>query len=106
MEFETVDHLLLGEGEFFFVISRLADFLNVFGSFEQITKSGDPVCEFNVPLKKQPYEKIYLAAHIESERELQIDDINLLLSIPSVVHSHKPPLLGRYSINLNEIFRS
>lgn len=66
--------------------------------YPQITKSGDPVCEFNVPLKKQPYEQLFLAAHIESELVLESDVINLMLSIPSVVHSHKPPLLGKLYI--------
>lgn len=67
----------------------------------QITKSGDPVCEFHAPLKKQPYEQLFLAAHIESEHVTRFDDMNLIFSIPSVIHSHKPPLLGKRNFTNN-----
>ncbi|KAH8358841.1 hypothetical protein KR093_002790 [Drosophila rubida] len=45
--------------------------------------------------QKQPYELLYLACHVDSEASYAsvLKSTDLLLSIPSIVHSHKPPLL-------------
>ncbi|XP_060649064.1 N(6)-adenine-specific methyltransferase METTL4 [Drosophila nasuta] len=45
--------------------------------------------------QKQPYEMLYLACHVESDASYaeELKQTELLLSIPSIVHSHKPPLL-------------
>lgn len=46
-------------------------------------------------LKKQPFEMLYIACHLESEPDYCTDlkNVTTILSVPSIVHSHKPPLL-------------
>ncbi|TDG52129.1 hypothetical protein AWZ03_001410 [Drosophila navojoa] len=45
--------------------------------------------------QKQPYEQLYLACHAQSDGAYAADlqQTEFLLSVPSIVHSHKPPLL-------------
>ncbi|EDV93652.1 N(6)-adenine-specific methyltransferase METTL4 [Drosophila grimshawi] len=45
--------------------------------------------------QKQPHEMLYLACHAESDETYAaaVKQTELLLSVPSIVHSHKPPLL-------------
>lgn len=45
--------------------------------------------------QKQPYEMLYLACHADSDVEYasELKQTEILLSVPSIVHSHKPPLL-------------
>lgn len=50
---------------------------------------GDTICNFNTAPGKQPYELLVLGSN-----EVNIPDNKLLVSIPSAVHSHKPPLIG------------
>lgn len=55
--------------------------------------------------KKQPYEMLYLACHANSDITYAsvVKHTELLLSVPSIVHSHKPPLVEwlRHHIQLN-----
>ena len=69
----------------------------------QVTREGIPVCPFNSEKQKQPFETIILGRKHSSQwfkvREERIDkerlpsDPKILISIPSSIHSHKPPLL-------------
>ncbi|XP_036334046.1 N(6)-adenine-specific methyltransferase METTL4 [Rhagoletis pomonella] len=45
--------------------------------------------------KKQPFEMLYLACHMDSSAEFctSLQQVSAILSVPSVIHSHKPPLL-------------
>ncbi|KAH8382144.1 hypothetical protein KR009_002066, partial [Drosophila setifemur] len=45
--------------------------------------------------QKQPYEMLYVACHADASTDFgkEIRQTELLLSVPSIVHSHKPPLL-------------
>lgn len=63
----------------------------------QITKYGRTICEFDLPLKKQPFERIFIACHNESIQDFKIPDEKLIFSIPSAIHSHKPPLHGLWN---------
>ncbi|EDW25144.1 GL23007 [Drosophila persimilis] len=47
------------------------------------------------PTQKQPYEMLYLACHADGHENYGTDitKTEMILSIPSIVHSHKPPLL-------------
>lgn len=56
----------------------------------KVTKSGDPVCDFSDPPAKQPYEQIILGTRKVSLPLPEND--KLVVSIPSAIHSHKPPL--------------
>lgn len=63
----------------------------------KITKSGRPVTDFRVEGCKQPYEKIFIVCH----KDKCLDDfgdlknLELIVSVPSLIHSHKPPLIGK-----------
>ncbi|KAH8311052.1 hypothetical protein KR044_004031 [Drosophila immigrans] len=45
--------------------------------------------------QKQPFELLYLTCHVDSDASYAtaLKQTDLLLSIPSIVHSHKPPVL-------------
>ncbi|XP_017026828.2 N(6)-adenine-specific methyltransferase METTL4 [Drosophila kikkawai] len=45
--------------------------------------------------QKQPYEMLYVACHADAPENYgeEIRNTEMLLSVPSIVHSHKPPLL-------------
>lgn len=55
---------------------------------------GNTVCNFNLALGKQPYELLVLGSVLNGN-EINIPDGKLLMSVPSAVHSHKPPLTGK-----------
>ncbi|XP_044265070.1 N(6)-adenine-specific methyltransferase METTL4 [Tribolium madens] len=57
----------------------------------KVTKSGIPVCQFAPPPRKQPFEQIIFAA-VESRSLPNPPDGKLVASVPSALHSHKPPL--------------
>lgn len=57
----------------------------------KVTIDLEPICEFSVGSKKQPYERLILGKAGDIKL---IPDGMLLASIPSALHSHKPPLLG------------
>lgn len=71
----------------------------------QITKHGDTVCEFDVPLRKQPFEQLFIAAHIASDQHQfkTIPDAHCFFSVPSAIHSQKPPLTG---LRMQSIFQN
>lgn len=56
--------------------------------------------------QKQPYEMLYVTCHVDAPEEYgaEIGKTEMLLSVPSVVHSHKPPLLAwlREHLHLKE----
>ncbi|XP_043273744.1 N(6)-adenine-specific methyltransferase METTL4 isoform X2 [Venturia canescens] len=62
----------------------------------KVTQSGNTVCEFNFTNEKQPYEILIFGRKILGN-ETKIPDKKLIVSVPSCVHSHKPPI--------NEIMR-
>ncbi|OAD60498.1 Methyltransferase-like protein 4 [Eufriesea mexicana] len=57
----------------------------------KITEAGNTICNFNIAPGKQPYELLVLGS-ILNGNEINIPDGKLLISVPSAVHSHKPPL--------------
>lgn len=59
--------------------------------FFQITTSGNPVCKFNTLLGKQPFEQIIIGCHSDSDNTFNFGE-KLIASVPSAIHSHKPPL--------------
>lgn len=62
----------------------------------KVTRAGQTVCEFREPLQKQPFERLFVACHAESDLR-QFDGLRkprYLFSVPSAVHSHKPPVIG------------
>ncbi|KYN06658.1 PREDICTED: methyltransferase-like protein 4 [Cyphomyrmex costatus] len=58
----------------------------------KVTQAGDTICNFNSAPGKQPYELLILGSALEKEHEVDIPDGRLMISVPSAVHSHKPPL--------------
>lgn len=57
----------------------------------KITLKGESVCPFSLPPGKQPYEKIVFG-YRGNLRSLPLDS-KLVVSVPSAIHSHKPPLI-------------
>ncbi|KAI4466635.1 n6-adenosine-methyltransferase [Holotrichia oblita] len=57
----------------------------------KVTIAGEPICNFSEPPGKQPFEQIVFAAR---DRDIFVDipDERLVVSVPSALHSHKPPL--------------
>lgn len=56
----------------------------------KITQSGETICDFSDPPGKQPFEKIIIGAKRFSHLP---ENGKLVVSIPSAIHSHKPPLI-------------
>uniref|UniRef100_A0A1B6JSX9 Methyltransferase-like protein 4 n=1 Tax=Homalodisca liturata TaxID=320908 RepID=A0A1B6JSX9_9HEMI len=57
----------------------------------KVTMSGVPVCQFSPPPGKQPYERVLLGAAATRIDRLPPDS-RCIISVPSAIHSHKPPL--------------
>lgn len=61
--------------------------------FFQVTQAGETICNFNLAPGKQPYELLILGSALKEDK-INIPDGKLVISIPSAVHSHKPPVTG------------
>ncbi|XP_044736573.1 N(6)-adenine-specific methyltransferase METTL4 [Chrysoperla carnea] len=57
----------------------------------KVTKSGQPVCQFSPPSGKQPFEQIVIGINVLSDQQFSLNK-RIIVSIPSALHSHKPPL--------------
>lgn len=57
----------------------------------KITMNGEPVCSFSLPPGKQPYEKIIFGCR--GNPSSLPPDSKVIVSVPSAIHSHKPPLI-------------
>lgn len=63
----------------------------------KVTKKGVPVCDFSDPPNKQPYERIIFASCLGRNKYLKMpEDKKIIISVPSAIHSHKPPLTGKF----------
>lgn len=62
----------------------------------KVTVDLEPLCDFGAGSRKQPYERIILG----TVGNVNVPKDCLVTSIPSALHSHKPPLLGKYIILL------
>ncbi|KAH0561153.1 N(6)-adenine-specific methyltransferase METTL4 [Cotesia glomerata] len=58
----------------------------------KVTKSGETICDFNNSLVKQPFELLIFGS-LNRSATPQIPDKKLIISVPSAIHSHKPPLI-------------
>uniref|UniRef100_A0AAG5DV69 Methyltransferase-like protein 4 n=1 Tax=Anopheles atroparvus TaxID=41427 RepID=A0AAG5DV69_ANOAO len=63
----------------------------------KITKGGQPVCKFNEPNKKQPYERVFIGLPGGSSLAKSFPTERFLYSVPSAIHSHKPPLYDLFT---------
>lgn len=69
----------------------------------KIDKSGDLICPFADKGNKQPFEQIFICTNKDYEAiEGKIKKQDLIFSIPSTIHSHKPFLLPIFSQFLPE----
>lgn len=59
----------------------------------KITEFGKPICAFSKPPRKQPFEQIIFGSR-NSHNTFNLKDGKLIISVPSALHSHKPPLIG------------
>ncbi|XP_025158299.1 methyltransferase-like protein 4 isoform X2 [Harpegnathos saltator] len=68
----------------------------------KVTQAGDTICNFNLAPGKQPYELLILGSALKEDK-MNIPDGKLVVSVPSAVHSHKPPVTGvMIKLNKNE----
>ncbi|XP_077293971.1 methyltransferase like 4 [Arctopsyche grandis] len=70
----------------------------------KITNNGDPVCPFTKTNGKQPYERVIIGIKDPDPQRSLPPDCMIFASVPSALHSHKPPLndlLAPYIINEN-----
>nr|XP_014273442.1 methyltransferase-like protein 4 isoform X2 [Halyomorpha halys] len=58
----------------------------------KVTDSGEPVCSFTNSNGKRPYERIIFGAS-QKRRFQNPEEFKCFLSVPSALHSHKPPLV-------------
>lgn len=60
----------------------------------KVTRNGDPICDFHPGTGKQPYELIFIAGRkgVDFDR---LPKEQMLVSVPSVIHSHKFPIFGK-----------
>uniref|UniRef100_A0A182S7Q3 Methyltransferase-like protein 4 n=1 Tax=Anopheles maculatus TaxID=74869 RepID=A0A182S7Q3_9DIPT len=65
----------------------------------KVTTTGQPVCKFNEPHQKQPYERLFIGVPAGSSIAKSVPHERFLYSIPSAIHSHKPPLYGKLLLN-------
>lgn len=60
----------------------------------KLSSHNEVVSDFNEENKKQPFETIFIACHKDFEEDLEeLTKIQMVMSTPSIIHSHKPPLL-------------
>ncbi|XP_031779278.1 N(6)-adenine-specific DNA methyltransferase METTL4 isoform X2 [Nasonia vitripennis] len=57
----------------------------------KITQNGEMICNFNEVHGKQPYELLIFGT-TDTKLIFKIPDQKIVISVPSAVHSHKPPL--------------
>lgn len=71
-----------------------------------MTTSGEPVCPFAPPNGKQPFEQVVLACKNSCNYE-KLNALNgkIIVSVPSALHSHKPPLEGIFIFSKRAIAR-
>ncbi|XP_063366743.1 N(6)-adenine-specific methyltransferase METTL4 [Cydia amplana] len=55
----------------------------------KVTTNMEPLCDFSTGCKRQPYERIILG----KVGDVTVPEDRLIVSVPSALHSHKPPLL-------------
>uniref|UniRef100_A0A182YM83 Uncharacterized protein n=1 Tax=Anopheles stephensi TaxID=30069 RepID=A0A182YM83_ANOST len=63
----------------------------------KVTSAGQPVCKFNEPQQKQPYERLFIGLPAGSTMAKSIPRERFLYSVPSAIHSHKPPLYDLFT---------
>lgn len=57
----------------------------------KVTRSGEPVTPLDPRQSKLPYERILLVERVPSDPVVKSDG-RVIISVPSAIHSHKPPL--------------
>lgn len=65
----------------------------------KVTQRGQAVCEFRDVLQKQPFERLFVARTRRPTEGIdcrfeELKKIRFLFTVPSAVHSHKPPVIG------------
>lgn len=58
-----------------------------------MTKSGETICDFSYSSVKQPFEFLIFGC-LNENLSTKIPDKKIIMSVPSAIHSHKPPIVG------------
>ena len=91
------------------IISLSSTLLLLFYCSTQVTQSGELVCPFSEPPGKQPFEQLVFGVRPDEIGMFpRPDDGKIFMSVPSAIHSHKPPISGKTvtaaSIYYHEVF--
>lgn len=69
----------------------------------KVTQKGDPICDFQDEGQtgKQPFELIFIAINEDGDPKdwEHLPKEQMVVSVPSVIHSHKFPVFGRFMLN-------
>lgn len=60
----------------------------------KVTRRGEPICDFHPGTGKQPYELVFIVAREDRGDILSLPKEHMLVSVTSVIHSHKFPIFG------------
>lgn len=67
----------------------------------KLSSNNEVVSDFNEENKKQPFDTLFVACHKDYVGALSgLTEIQMVLSTPSVIHSHKPPIVKVFEKNL------
>ncbi|XP_008544272.1 N(6)-adenine-specific methyltransferase METTL4 [Microplitis demolitor] len=58
----------------------------------KVTKSGETICDFSYSSVKQPFEFLIFGC-LNENLSTKIPDKKIIMSVPSAIHSHKPPIV-------------
>lgn len=58
----------------------------------KVTMDLQPLCQFGSGFMKQPYERIMIGR----VGDIDVPESRLVVGVPSALHSHKPPLIGKF----------
>lgn len=63
----------------------------------KLNTQGNLISDINDEDKKQPYEVLFVACHCNTAKDFkEIRKLDFILSVPSVIHSHKPPIIDLF----------
>lgn len=63
----------------------------------KLNTEGNLISDINDEGKKQPFEVLFVACHCNTAKDFkEIRKLEFILSVPSVIHSHKPPIIDLF----------
>lgn len=63
--------------------------------FTQVTATGEPIIPYSGEGSKQPFERLMFGCEAGRPHKIP-EDFKCIISVPSSIHSHKPPINGKF----------